>query len=166
MSANSDTATVERARFELRWLQSGGAPVWLQLDLASLVLPGGDCWMVHWQDIDIHKQAELALVRMAHFHSQTGLINRAWLLELGALACAESALPPAKLELTESYLMTDPDGCSEALHELRALDVSISVDDFGAGYSSFAYVKPHRAPPAELRPILMGPLAAVGTEQN
>ncbi|MCV2369990.1 two-component system response regulator [Roseateles oligotrophus] len=80
----------QHACLELRWLQSGGAPIWLQLDIAGLELPSGDCWMVHLQDIDARKQAELALVRMAHFDSLTGLINRAWLLELGALACAEA----------------------------------------------------------------------------
>jgi diguanylate cyclase (GGDEF)-like protein len=45
------------------------------------------------------------------------------------------------LELTESVAMQDPLAAAETLTELRQLGVSIAIDDFGADYSSLAYLK-------------------------
>jgi predicted signal transduction protein with EAL and GGDEF domain len=36
--------------------------------------------------------------------------------------------------------MTDPERCLAVLHELAMLGVKISVDDFGIGHSSLAYL--------------------------
>jgi EAL domain-containing protein (putative c-di-GMP-specific phosphodiesterase class I) len=45
------------------------------------------------------------------------------------------------LEITESALMKDPIDASETLRKLRKLGVTVSIDDYGTGYSSLAYVK-------------------------
>ncbi len=44
-------------------------------------------------------------------------------------------------ELTENVLMQDLEYASAVLQKLRGLGCSISVDDFGIGYSSFGYLK-------------------------
>ncbi|MEY2655859.1 MAG: hypothetical protein RLZZ524_2887 [Pseudomonadota bacterium] len=46
-----------------------------------------------------------------------------------------------KLELTESALLGDVDDIAARMHRLRAHGVSFSLDDFGTGFSSLAYLK-------------------------
>ncbi len=46
-----------------------------------------------------------------------------------------------ELELTETTLMVSADATVNTLFRLKALDLSIVVDDFGAGYSSLGYLK-------------------------
>jgi diguanylate cyclase (GGDEF)-like protein len=43
-----------------------------------------------------------------------------------------------KLELTESALISDPDGIAEVLRALKATGATIAMDDFGTGYSNLA----------------------------
>lgn len=56
---------------------------------------------------------------------------------------AEFRLRPhqLELELTESLIMSDPQGACETIQQLKQLGVSLSIDDFGTGYSSLAYLK-------------------------
>jgi diguanylate cyclase (GGDEF)-like protein len=44
-------------------------------------------------------------------------------------------------EVTESALMEDPVRAQETLQQLNALGILISIDDYGTGYSSLAYIK-------------------------
>jgi diguanylate cyclase (GGDEF)-like protein/PAS domain S-box-containing protein len=46
-----------------------------------------------------------------------------------------------ELEITESMVMHDPEHAIELLNKLKAMGISISIDDFGAGYSSLSYLK-------------------------
>jgi diguanylate cyclase (GGDEF)-like protein len=46
-----------------------------------------------------------------------------------------------QLEITEGAMMIDRERASRVLHDLRALGVHISVDDYGTGYSSLAYLR-------------------------
>ncbi len=57
-------------------------------------------------------------------------------------ALKESRLDPAllHLEITETWVVSDPQYAATQLEQLRALGVKISIDDFGAGQSSFGYL--------------------------
>ena len=46
-----------------------------------------------------------------------------------------------ELELTESVLMHDAEAAVETLVKLKAMGVQVAIDDFGAGYSSFTYLR-------------------------
>ncbi|OJU11804.1 MAG: hypothetical protein BGN86_12240, partial [Caulobacterales bacterium 68-7] len=46
-----------------------------------------------------------------------------------------------ELELTETAAMADAERTREVFRELRAMGVSLAIDDFGAGYSSLSYLK-------------------------
>lgn len=54
-----------------------------------------------------------------------------------------------KLEITEGALIRDPKRVAETLSELSGMGVAISIDDFGVGYSSLAYLT--RFPIGELK---------------
>lgn len=58
-------------------------------------------------------------------------------------ATAEAGIPPSMLELeiTETVIIDDFDAVVRQLHQLRNLGITITIDDFGAGYSSLALVK-------------------------
>ena len=45
------------------------------------------------------------------------------------------------IEITESAMMADPDRAMEILTHLSAMGVQVSVDDYGTGFSSLAYLK-------------------------
>ncbi|WP_049665509.1 sensor domain-containing protein [Bacillus sp. FJAT-27231] len=63
--------------------------------------------------------------------------------ELTARILKETGLEPAalELELTESTVMEKPKEAAAILMRLQQLGVSISIDDFGTGFSSFSYLK-------------------------
>ncbi|HDH00715.1 MAG TPA: bifunctional diguanylate cyclase/phosphodiesterase, partial [Nitrospirae bacterium] len=54
-----------------------------------------------------------------------------------------SAIKPSllELEITESAIMIDPDLSLKILADLDALGIRISIDDFGTGHSSLAYLR-------------------------
>lgn len=60
-----------------------------------------------------------------------------------ARALQDSGLPPTALELeiTESVIVRESLRAADVLQQLRSLGVSIAIDDFGVGYSSFAYLR-------------------------
>ncbi|MBX3705964.1 MAG: EAL domain-containing protein [Pseudomonadales bacterium] len=65
------------------------------------------------------------------------------LLELVSGTLAATGLPARLLdiELTESLLMEDPDSAVAIMQSISALGVTFSIDDFGIGYSSLAYLR-------------------------
>ncbi|WP_446808565.1 EAL domain-containing protein [Methylomonas sp. 2BW1-5-20] len=55
----------------------------------------------------------------------------------------DAELPAERLviELTEGCVISDIDDTVEKMHDLQALGVKTSIDDFGIGYSSLSYLK-------------------------
>jgi diguanylate cyclase (GGDEF)-like protein len=65
------------------------------------------------------------------------------LAELVLQILEETDLAPEclDLELTESSVMSNPEATISVLTRLKEMDVTISVDDFGIGFSSLSYLK-------------------------
>jgi diguanylate cyclase (GGDEF)-like protein/PAS domain S-box-containing protein len=88
------------------------------------------------------RRAGLPVLRMSvnlspnQFRGQTLPLRIAQILN-------ETKLNPRllELELTENILMHDIDQVIVQLHQLSDLGVTISIDDFGTGFSSLSYVK-------------------------
>jgi diguanylate cyclase (GGDEF)-like protein len=56
---------------------------------------------------------------------------------------ADAGLPAdlLELEITETAIMTDPDGAVRMLRHLQAMGLRVAIDDFGTGYTSLSYLK-------------------------
>ena len=70
------------------------------------------------------------------------LLNADLLTEIFAVLDREQ-LPPSALclEITESALMDDPERALQHLDQLAAHGIKLSIDDYGSGQASLAYVK-------------------------
>jgi EAL domain-containing protein (putative c-di-GMP-specific phosphodiesterase class I) len=55
----------------------------------------------------------------------------------------ETGLDPCflELEITEGVVMSNVDQAITVLHQLRAMGIQLSMDDFGIGYSSMNYLR-------------------------
>ena len=88
------------------------------------------------------QQAGLPPLRVAvnlsarQFHSDN-------LLDEIDAALSEAALPASwlELEITESMVMEDPERVIDLLGKIRDRGIHLSLDDFGTGHSSLAYLK-------------------------
>ncbi len=64
------------------------------------------------------------------------------LIDLVAALVAEHGLPPGSfvLEITENSIIEEFERSKEAIASLRELGIEVSIDDFGAGVTSLAYL--------------------------
>ena len=60
-----------------------------------------------------------------------------------AAILAECRFPPARLELeiTETYLLRDPEVAQTVVGQLTAIGVGVVLDDFGTGYASVGFLR-------------------------
>ncbi len=70
-------------------------------------------------------------------------LDRPDIAETVANALRDTGLPPTALELeiTESVVVRESLRAADVLNDLRALGITVAIDDFGVGYSSFAYLR-------------------------
>jgi diguanylate cyclase (GGDEF)-like protein len=66
-------------------------------------------------------------------------------------ALTRHGVDPSRLviEITEECVIVDGDQCRRVLSELRDIGVELSIDDYGTGYSSLAYIR--NLPVSELK---------------
>jgi len=113
------------------------------LEETGLIVPVGD-WLLteacvqaqRWHDEGLGAPSMAVNISGRQIHSDD-------LYETVRRALDSSGLEPARLELelTESQLMKDAEGIIDLLRRLKAMGVKLSVDDFGTGFSSLAYLK-------------------------
>jgi diguanylate cyclase (GGDEF)-like protein len=82
-------------------------------------------------------------IRISVNVSARDLRQEGMLVQHVAAALKRSELPPGMLclEITESGLMDDPHSAQKTIRKLRDLGIVTSIDDYGTGYSSLAYIK-------------------------
>jgi len=130
----------------LRWQKADGTMVSPGLfvpiaEKCGLIYPIG-LWVLrtacrealHWDGIKLSINVSPAQLRNPEFPVELGHI-----LE-------ETGFPPARLELevTETYLVTDPIVANRNLDVIRQFGVGIALDDFGTGYASIGFLRNFR----------------------
>jgi diguanylate cyclase (GGDEF)-like protein len=87
------------------------------------------------------RRAGLPAVRVAVNVSPLQLRSQRFVAEIEELiGVAPGAASGLELEITESLIMEDVDHTIGSLRAIRALGVTIAVDDFGTGFSSLSYL--------------------------
>jgi EAL domain-containing protein (putative c-di-GMP-specific phosphodiesterase class I) len=109
----------------------------------GLILPLGE-WVLRtacaqnkaWQDAGLPPITMAVNMSARQFAAQD-------VVKLAAATLAETGLNPAylELELTESAVMADADAFIKTTEQLKGLSITLSIDDFGTGFSSLSYLK-------------------------
>ena len=104
----------------------------LIVPIGTWVLTTACAEATHWGS-DINVAVNLSPVQFRRGRAIVDIV-------MGALA--DTGLSPKRLdlEITESVLIEDSVAALKVLEELRSKDIGISLDDFGTGFSSLAYL--------------------------
>lgn len=105
--------------------------------------PRLDAWVIE-QAIDAMAAARLGGGRLRLSVNVSGAsVGDASIIDLVRRRLRATQLDPADLmlELTETAAIADLSGARQFADEMHALGVRLALDDFGAGFGSFAYVK-------------------------
>ncbi|MFI5008749.1 MAG: putative bifunctional diguanylate cyclase/phosphodiesterase [Solirubrobacterales bacterium] len=99
--------------------------------------------LARWRDHGVHLTMSVNL-------SARNLLDPELPRRIGTLL-GRHAVPAHRLtvEVTEGATMSDPERAAAVLGELRALGIGVSIDDFGSGNASIAYLT--RLPVSELK---------------
>jgi PAS domain S-box-containing protein len=84
-----------------------------------------------WGDVSIAVNVSAVQFFSSDLVEEFGQVSREFSLRRGAL----------QLELTESSLMRDPQQALQTMQRLHEQGVGVSLDDFGTGFSSMAYLQ-------------------------
>ncbi|MCW2606320.1 MAG: diguanylate cyclase [Frankiales bacterium] len=109
----------------------------LVVDLGRAVLHDACASLRRWQDALPQARHTQISVNLSPVQVQSDVV--ATVREV----LADTRVDPGQLvlELTEDVLLEDVEAAVDVLQELRSLGVRLAIDDFGAGYSSLAYLK-------------------------
>ena len=109
----------------------------------GLIAPIGE-WVIRtacrqiraWHDAGLEDQRVAINVSPRQFRDQD-------LVSIFKSAVADSDIEASSLsiEITESTLIDNPDDVDKTLHELFEMGIRFSLDDFGTGFASLAYLK-------------------------
>lgn len=140
----------------LRWQKSDGSIIPPMefipaLEDSGLIVSVGE-WVLETACRDaktLSEQAGRSFILAVNISAKQ--FNRTDIVEHLEYILNETGLPPQslRLELTESLLMGDSEATLERLHKLKDLGISLSIDDFGTGFSSLNYLK--KLPISELK---------------
>ncbi|MCC6532518.1 MAG: EAL domain-containing protein [Burkholderiales bacterium] len=112
-------------------------------EASGLIVPIGE-WLVReaCRQINAWREAGLTPVPVAINVSALQFRDAEFVPRLGA-ELARSGVPAHMLcvELTETVILDQSARTTEVLAQLRALGLKLSIDDFGAGYTSLSYLK-------------------------
>ncbi len=145
---NTHTGAITGVEALLRWQHPergliGPGAFLNTLEDCGLILPVGR-WILRTacQQAQAWQAQSLPAIQMSINLSGRHIVEGN-LLQTVADALSESGLDPRclELELTEGFIMHQPDAAIDLLNSLREMGVNIAIDDFGTGHSSLSYLK-------------------------
>jgi diguanylate cyclase (GGDEF)-like protein/PAS domain S-box-containing protein len=109
----------------------------------GLIIAIGE-WVIEnvCQQISLWKQKGYMPIDISINLSPLQLMDNIFLTKLNSMVMNSSIDPEyLSIEITESISTHNHAGAQKILNEIKKLGVSISIDDFGTGHSSYAYLK-------------------------